>query len=230
MKNLNETFLAQYATSPILTGLLERFNKAIDPTNLIENFLQNVFAPSTATGWGLDVWGRIVGVGRVIKVSVANEYLGFAEAEKGTGLLNITGFNQGPFYKGEGVPLTQNYALTDDAFRKLIFCKAAANITDGSIQSLNGALMILFGGNGKNIWIEDVPEAGPFFGFEEAGNSAEPFNNGVFYNKFIDDHLNCNMTICYDFRPTSIEFTLIEQAGNFIRPSGVQLNFKYVST
>lgn len=154
--DLKETFLSQYANSPILCGIIERFNAACDPSTLIENFLKNIFNPDTATGWGLDVWGRIVGVGRVLKVP-ADAWFGFIQADDGT--QTITPFDDRQFYLG-GVSagnalISNNYVLTDDAYRKLIYAKAASNITSGSIQNINALLMQLFGGEGRALWIEE---------------------------------------------------------------------------
>ncbi|MFT8484331.1 MAG: DUF2612 domain-containing protein, partial [Gluconobacter cerinus] len=47
-----------------------------------------------------------------------------------------------------------NYILSDDAFRRLIFAKAAANIWDGTISALNAILMSLFGNEGV-CYVED---------------------------------------------------------------------------
>jgi hypothetical protein len=49
----------------------------------------------TAQGWGLDVWGKIVGLesGRTLHIPGGAEYLGFNEAAS-----SWTGFNLGGFY------------------------------------------------------------------------------------------------------------------------------------
>ncbi|MCP1274822.1 DUF2612 domain-containing protein [Gluconobacter albidus] len=152
MENVNETILAQFANDPSINTIIEGFNQAVDPSGLIDLFYDQVFNPQTAIGWGLDVWGRIVGVGRVLNVAETG-YIGFHEADDGTSV--IGGFGYGIFYGGQGS--TSNFALTDDAFRTLIFAKAAANICDGSIASINAILMLLFSANG-NIWVEETSE------------------------------------------------------------------------
>ncbi|QCE32935.1 DUF2612 domain-containing protein [Acetobacteraceae bacterium] len=229
MQNLHETFLAQYANSPRITGILKRFNKAADPAELIEIFLTQVLDPLTATGWGLDVWGRIVGVSRVLKIPVEDSFFGFSEALSG-GATGITGFQQSRFYSSEGSALTQNYALTDEAFRKLIFAKAAANITNGTLQSLNQILMRLFSDSSeKNIWIEEGnTQRGSFFGFSEASPDSSVFGENVFQSPAFSGILNMHMLICYNWVPSSLELTLIAQACKFIRPSGVSLSTQYV--
>ena len=152
MENVNETILAQYANDPSMNTIIAGFNQAIDPAALVDLFYAQVFNPQTAIGWGLDVWGRIVGVGRVLNVAETG-YIGFHEADDGSSV--IGGFGYGIFYGGQGS--TSNFALTDDAFRTLIFAKAAANLCDGSIASINAILMRLFSANGK-IWIAETSE------------------------------------------------------------------------
>lgn len=95
----------------------------------------------TAQGYGLDVWGRIVGVSRVLTLS-SQSYTGFFEASD----LTEEGFNQTPWY--QGVEATSNYRLADDGYRQLIYAKALANIADGSVLQINQVLMTLFAGQG----------------------------------------------------------------------------------
>lgn len=152
MQNWQYTLLVQFANSPSLKTILEGFNQAVDPSLVIDTFYDNVLNPKTATGWGLDVWGRIVGVGRVVQVA-SSGYLGFEEANDGSGTSQP--FGQGIFYTGANA--TSNYALTDDWYRKLIFAKAQANISSGSISSINSILMSIFSEEG-NIWVEETDE------------------------------------------------------------------------
>ncbi|KAA1013040.1 DUF2612 domain-containing protein [Paraburkholderia panacisoli] len=148
MQNYEQTILSQFANSPTILSLIESFNDAVDPRANIDAFYENVWNIETASGYGLDVWGRVVGVSRVLQVS-SGAWLGFEEA--GDGAVD-TPFNVAPFYNGTAT--TGNYALTDDAFRTLILAKAAANITNGSIPSINQILMILFGSSGA-CWCTD---------------------------------------------------------------------------
>lgn len=135
----HKTIYGQFANSPVILRLIELFNDWIDPAPLIDSFYDDVWNVATAKGWGLDVWGRIVGVNRVLQAA-PSKYLGFEEA----GTLSADPFNQSPFYSGE--PPTQNFSLSDEAFRNLIYAKAAANIWDGSIPGLNRVLRLLFPG------------------------------------------------------------------------------------
>lgn len=148
MQNYTQTIISQYANSPTLTQLIANFNYYIDPSQDIDAFYKLVWNIDTAEGYGLDVWGRIVGVARIIRIADIN-YFGFAEASN----LSAAPFNQGPFYTGE--PLTNGFALADKPFRQLILAKAAANITDGSIPGINAILRMLFPGRG-NCFVNDL--------------------------------------------------------------------------
>lgn len=137
--------LSQYANSPILIALIIAFNEAMDRRAMFDSFYSNVWNIDTAIGFGLDIWGRIVGVSRALFIS-DESYLGFSEAE------DWESFGTGIWY-GAG-SLTPNYKLSDDAFRRLIMAKAASNITDGSIPAINAILMALFPGHG-NVYVRD---------------------------------------------------------------------------
>lgn len=153
MLNVSETIYAQFANSPRIRTIVNSMDQSLDPRSLIETFFFNVVDLETATGWGLDVWGRIVGVSRIIEVA-SGRWFGFDGASDATN--TITPFNEAPFFNvSSSDGLTSNYVLSDDAFRKLILAKAAANITNGSITDLNSILMTLFGSDTQHIWVEE---------------------------------------------------------------------------
>lgn len=134
------TVISQYANSPILTGIIEAFNAAMDETVNLENFYDMIWNIQTAQGYGLDVWGRIVGVLRTVSIPGSSTFLGFNEAN------SWTGFGQGGFYGGGGI--SNNFVLSDADFRVLILAKAAGNISDGAIPSVNQILLNLFPNRG----------------------------------------------------------------------------------
>lgn len=143
------TVISQYANSPILTGLIKNLAAYFDFTKNFDDFFDLIWSVNTAQGYGLDVWGQIVGVDRVLDIGTGFLYFGFDEATT----LSAAPFNQGPFYSGQG--LTNNFSLSDDAYRILILAKALANITDGSILSLNQILLSLFPGRGDAYVTDD---------------------------------------------------------------------------
>ena len=135
------TFLSQYATSPILTSLIQAMNAAIDPDADFDNFYTYVWNVNTAQGFALDIWGRIVNVPRTITIPDSTTSFGFDEA-----LPDSEPFNQAPFWNGpRGGTL---YTLSDDAYRVLILTKALANISSFTAQSMNALLNFMFNGQG----------------------------------------------------------------------------------
>ena len=76
------TVASQYANSPALTGILTSFYAAADQTENFDAFYDNIWNVNTATGYGLDVWGRIVGINRVLEV-VSTAWFGFKESLPG---------------------------------------------------------------------------------------------------------------------------------------------------
>lgn len=145
--DVRATVISQYANSPTMLALIDDFFQAADPTPLIDSFYQNVWDILTAVGYGLDVWGRIVGVSRTLQVTTGR-YFGFETVDG-----SFDPWNVSPFYTG--VNFTSNFNLSDDAYRQLILAKAYANITDCAIPSLNKLLQTLFGASGKAYVTDD---------------------------------------------------------------------------
>jgi hypothetical protein len=130
MLDFDKTVISQYSSSPVLCSLLDLYNDAVDPVEDFQQFYDKIWNIDTAVGYGLDVWGRIVGIGRVLTLA-SGQFLGFSGPAGASG----DSFNAGIWYSGQ--PATSNFALTDQAYRQLIFAKAAANLTDDSIPSIN---------------------------------------------------------------------------------------------
>lgn len=137
-----QTVGTQYAPGPIITGIIEAFNQWIDPSVDIDNFYKYIWNVYTAVGFGLDIWGRIVGVPRTITLTPPPDYFGFKEALPGS-----YPFNQEPFYNGP--PAGSLFTLTDDAYRVLILTKALANICSFTAPAINALLAFMFKGRGS---------------------------------------------------------------------------------
>lgn len=138
-----KTVISQYANSPILTQLIENIDDYIDQTTNFSNLFDWIWNIDSAQGYGLDVWGRIVGVTRNLTVA-SGEFFGFSQQAPTVDTFGPGGMS--PFYSG--VPATDAYSLTDTAFRTMIFAKALANICDGSIPAINQILLNLFPNRG----------------------------------------------------------------------------------
>lgn len=219
MQDFPKTIISQYATSHRLTKLITDLNEYIDPSVNLEAFYNLIWNLDTAVGYGLDVWGRIVGIGRVLTISTPDAYFGFDEA------VDSAGFNQASFYSGQ--PTTHNYSLTDEAYRNLIYAKAAANITDCSIPAINTILRNLFPGRG-NCYVTDgrnVPGIA-YFGFNEAQDTAG-FNQASFVD--FAPALPGNMTMVYVFNFTlePYEIAIVTNSGVLPKPTGVLASASY---
>lgn len=140
------TVISQYANSPIILQILSNMSDYIDPSANVDTFFGLVFNVDTAQGYGLDVWGRIVGVSRVLRLPGSGTFFGFKPST------DAHSFDESIFYGGGS--LTTNFSLSDAAYRKLILAKALANICDGSIAGINQILINLFGAYG-NCFVVD---------------------------------------------------------------------------
>ena len=118
MRNLKDTVISQYAHSPVMLSLIQSWDGAIDPAADLQAFYDTVWNVETAQGWGLDVWGRIVGISRNIDMQPEDEYVGFAQG--------FTPFAGGT-WAGDG-DTRRTFRLHDDMYRRVIMFKAMSNI------------------------------------------------------------------------------------------------------
>lgn len=153
MQNWLDTVISQYGNSPVLRALIESTNDAIDPSLNIDAFFNLVWNVDTAQGYGLDVWGRIVGVSRELAIPANSDFFGFD-----TGVADEwQPFNQAPFFSGGGSG-GGTFELADDAYRVLILFKALSNIATTTIPMLNKLITSLFTGLGHSsprCWVVD---------------------------------------------------------------------------
>lgn len=213
MIDVERTIISQYANSPTICGLIDGFNQCIDPRANIQAFLDHVWNVQTAQGFGLDIWGKIVGINsRTVQVTADTKYLGFD-----TGIDDTFPFGEGVFYEGEDN--LDLYRLSDTAFRTAILVKAMANISRCTAPAINTILQNLFRGRGAcyavdlgamqmryvfrfylTPWEEAIIDqmgilprpagvelldklvvTSSFFGFDEMGGLATPFDESPFY-------------------------------------------------
>jgi hypothetical protein len=148
MNNYSQTIITQYQTSPVITTMLGNLNDNLDPSADLLSFYNTIWNIATATGYGLDVWGRIIGVSRNLQVAQTFNYFGFAEA---TG---TQPFGLGVLYTGGSIGGVSTLTLTDDVYCSLLLLKARANITDCSGQQINALLTGLYARRG-NCYVVD---------------------------------------------------------------------------
>lgn len=208
--------MKQYASSPIIQRLISD-RASYFPNAWVDDFYSKVWNVDTAQGFGLDIWGRIVVIGRSLRIATFDRSFGYYEAWSGSsgvspapgpiiinglafvlapppspGLTDdrITPFDDAPFY--DGVQATEVVVLSDAAYRKLILAKALANISDCSMPSLNYALRNLFDGS-------------------DSRRCYATTNNKM------------DLSYVFEFSLTPVERTLAISAGVIPRPAGVKL-------
>ena len=145
MKYPEDSIQSQYAASRAIRALVDGMNLRIDPAADIDLFYEKFFNIYTAEGAGLDNWGVILGAGRLLAVP-GGDFFGFS----GSGL---SPFDNAPFYY-HGV--TDNYYLTDEAYRRLLLFKALANISAADAATLNKLLAKVFDGRAAYV-LEAAP-------------------------------------------------------------------------
>lgn len=134
------TIQSQYSASPHIVALVNGFWSCLDPSADIELIFNKMINPITAEGFGLDVWGRIVAIGReYASKDTESPYWGY-KAPLGIDNPRMRNFNNAPFYK----EITGKVRLSDQAYRTYIFLKAMINIGNGSLSSLNRMISVLF--------------------------------------------------------------------------------------
>jgi hypothetical protein len=141
-----DTILTQYSSSAKLLSIINTFYQAEKIDDFTDEFIERVWDLTTCETFGLDVWGKIVGVSRYIIAPIDNQAFGFSEADDASPDYP-TPFNDSPFFGG--LQETTNVKLGDDAYRTLIFCKAFSNISIATIPDVNRFLKILFYNRGR---------------------------------------------------------------------------------
>lgn len=149
--DVDATVISQYANSPRILELVEDFWQYFDPAINIQNFYLTVWNIDTAAGFGLDIWGIILGVSRVIPIPGTSGTFGFETADvppdwENFGDPSVPGAG-GPFFSGQ---VTGNsYKLEDAPYRTLLLTKALANICATTAVALNALITNLFPGRGR---------------------------------------------------------------------------------
>jgi hypothetical protein len=191
MFDVKRTIISQYGQSPTIRQLIDDMNEYIDPTVDMEAFYNLVWNVDTAVGFGLDIWGRIVGVGRLLRLTANDPILGFDNPSTPP---DWQPFGHGRFSNGIESG-GEAYELPDDAFRVLILTKALSNIVATTPRSLNQLLRNLFPGRGR-VYVRDLGGMAMQFVFNfsltpveyaiVAQSNALPHPAGVFYSVVVN--------------------------------------------
>lgn len=161
MENVEQTIISQHANSPTLVQLVQNMNQYIRQDANFKAFYDFVFNVDTAEGFGLDYWGRIVDISRLLEIPNVLNLFGFENDETPPG---VNPFNWGVFNIA-GQSVSQSYLLQDDAYRTLILVKALSNISATTAPSINQLLKNLFPGRGA-AYVIDLGNMAMQFTFE----------------------------------------------------------------
>ena len=195
---LGKTVMRQFSNSATLLQLLADFDQWCDLTQFSAAFLANVWDISQAQGFGLDIWGRILGVTRYLYVTplpLPGQEFGFSNtnaAPTPSAGQDWLPWSQGPFFGGSAPSNRVIYKLSDTDFRKLLLVKAAANIATCDAPSLNALARAMFGTRGKSYVLQ----------------GSQPMH----------------MEYHFEFVPTPSELAII-QSGLFPSPAGMTVTY-----
>lgn len=172
--DVRQTVISQYANSPTILRLVDNMAEYIDPRFPLAEFYGLVWNVDTAIGFGLDIWGRIVGVSRVIPIPGTTGSFGFDNPDvppdwENFGTTGAPGVG-GPFYAGQ--VSTGGFTLDDNAYRVLILTKALANIVATTAPSLNRLITNLFPGRGR-AYTQDLGNMAMRYVFEFSLSTVE---------------------------------------------------------
>ena len=142
--DVEATVLSQYANSPVIMALIEDFAEWFDPTTNLTAFFNDVWNIDTAIGFGLDIWGRILGVSRFVPIPPSGTFFGFANADVPADWENFGG---APFFSG--ALAGGSFRLDDAPYRTLLLTKALANIITTTAPGLNALISNLFPNRGR---------------------------------------------------------------------------------
>lgn len=144
------TVISQYANSSTILQLIKNMAQYMRQDVNFQNFYNFVWNVNTAQGFGLNIWGRIVDISRLLEIPNNLNLFGFENSQVPPG---VQPFNFGVF-NVPGGEVSQSYLLPDDAYRTLILVKALANISRTDAPSINRLLQNLFPNRGKAYVID----------------------------------------------------------------------------
>lgn len=144
------TVISQYANSATIGRLIDNMDEYVNPRANLQAFYDFVWNVDTAQGFGLDIWGRIVGVSRLVVLPNDGLTFGFRNASVPQ---DWKPFGGGTFHSG--ATASQAYFLPDSTYRVLILAKGLANIAATTAPAMNRLIQNLFPGRGR-AYVQDL--------------------------------------------------------------------------
>lgn len=185
-EDLASTVLSQFGGSPQVLAVVQAMSDFIDPRADLAAFYDQVWNIDTAQGWGLDVWGRIIGVGRSFTYKAVTYTLDDADFRAllfVKALANICD-STAPSYNRLLTALFQGqgraYVVDSGAMTMLVYLEFLLTPTQEAILVGSGAFPHPAG---VGTYVAPVPP-GVYFGF--AGSPGKPFGQAPFFPGVID--------------------------------------------
>lgn len=204
MLDTNQTLCSEYANSRTILQLIANMNQYLDPRANMILFYNRIWNINTAVGFGLDIWGRIVGVSRVVPIPGTTGRFGFDNSDTPPDWQNFGSMDSpgvgGPFFAGEVT--TGGFTLNDDSYRTLILTKALANICATTAPAMNQLLRNLFPGRGRAYTVD--------------GGKSNTSVGGM------------RMTYFFEFALSSVEYAILAFSGVIPHPAGVLVSISVV--
>lgn len=185
---------SQYSASPTIAAILYQFRDAIKPDSDIRAFVKNYMSLETATGKGLDVLGRIIGITRTIQTADGEKTFTLADEKfrtllKYKALANITDTSlatlnkmMGMIFPDLGLKVVQilheaeKNGVKYNSYPMHLRWYTGATFTDEDIALFQTAGTLCLN---AGVGFEVMAVSRDVFGF--AGSDLQPFDNGVFY-------------------------------------------------
>ena len=149
--------------------------------------------------------GRIVGISRYLSIPSTEDFFGF---KTGGVPEHSMPFGSGVFYAGAGSSTT--FALSDSAYRQLIYFKAFANIARADIPTLNRLVNKLFSGV-HGLYIVRGYVVDGYFSAGEEGRA------------YVQDLGSMQMRYVFDYDLNVYETAIVNTPGLLPHPAGVKV-------
>ncbi|WWQ12960.1 structural protein [Ralstonia phage PQ43W] len=166
---LANTVMKQYSNSATLLALLASFDQWCDLTQFSSDFLTNIWDITQAQGFGLDIWGRILGQSRLIQITPApNKNFGWNVAT--TAVANT------PIGTGNGS--TTTFTVKGNA-------GTAVTPNSGAVFYVAGVATTPSSQSGTSVTFSPAPASGAAITwtgtFSQTGTNWKPWSTSPFY-------------------------------------------------
>jgi hypothetical protein len=163
-----------YRGKPNFVALCTSLTQPLVDQQALLDAIRSGFDLDTAVGAQLDKVGEWVGRSRYLDVPLTGVYFSWGTA--------AVGWAQGS-WKGVYDPATGMVALPDDAYRKLLRAKIAANAWDGTIPGAYEVWETVFSDTGSTIVIQDKQDMSMIIGV--AGSMLDAVMKALLTNGYI---------------------------------------------